>query len=151
MWAIAITWYPSSLLTIFQNSSPLTLPDQLEPNLVWMFLGVSCIELMWRFFAFVSKIVRFSLTFSIAEMILIIRPSKVFGDQSCQATPCKSYCLGKMTFFKQFSANILKTIIDRKKISISEIILMISPTKVFLSQNCRTTFLLHLLPLKDKF
>ena len=37
-------------LTIFQNSSPLTLLDQLEPHLVWMFLRVCCIELMKRFF-----------------------------------------------------------------------------------------------------
>ena len=38
-----------SLSTIIQNSSPLKLLDLLEPNLVWMFLGVSCIELMWEF------------------------------------------------------------------------------------------------------
>ena len=37
---------PSSS-TIFNNSSPLTLLYQLEPNLVLMFLGISCIELMW--------------------------------------------------------------------------------------------------------
>ena len=56
MCAIAITCRchclsvrPSSL-TIFQNSSPLTLLYQLEPNLVWMFFGVSCSELMRGFF-----------------------------------------------------------------------------------------------------
>ena len=39
-------WGPRSSLTIFQNSSLLTLLDQLEPNLVWMFQGVSFIELV---------------------------------------------------------------------------------------------------------
>ena len=37
------------VLNNFQNSSPLTLHDQLEPNLVWMFLWVSCVEMMWGF------------------------------------------------------------------------------------------------------
>ena len=32
------------------NSFPLTLLDQLEPNLLWMFLRVSCIELLSKFF-----------------------------------------------------------------------------------------------------
>ena len=51
--AIAITWRQSSssvaVLTGFLNSSPLWLLDQFERNLVWMFLCVSCIELMWGF------------------------------------------------------------------------------------------------------
>ena len=38
----------SSSLIIFQNSS-LKLLDQLELNLVWVYLGVSCIELVWGF------------------------------------------------------------------------------------------------------
>ena len=38
------------LCYFFQKSSALTLLDQWEPNLVWMFLGVSCIEQIWRFF-----------------------------------------------------------------------------------------------------
>ena len=40
---------PHCLLTIFQKSSPLTLLDQLEPNLVWMFLGVSCTKVVFWF------------------------------------------------------------------------------------------------------
>ena len=36
------------------------------------------------FIAYISKTVRLSQTLSIAEMIRIIWPSKVFRDQSCQ-------------------------------------------------------------------
>ena len=37
----------------------------------------------------------------------------------------------KTGVFMQFSANILKTIMHRKELSIDEMILMIRPTKVF--------------------
>ena len=59
-------------------------------------------------------------------MILVIRPIKVFRDQSCQTTPWKSYCpceVKKCNFFTVFS-NILKTMIDRMILSIAELILM---------------------------
>ena len=51
--------------------------------------------------------------------------------------------------FLQFSANILKTIIDKKKLSIAEMIIMIV-LPVFLSKNFLDNSLLKLLPLKDK-
>ena len=71
------------------------------------------------------------------EMILIIRTTKVFRDKSCQTTPCKRYCPWKGNndgFYVQFPVVILKTMIDRKKLSNSEMTIMISPTKVVLSQ-----------------
>ena len=141
----------------------------MEQNLVWMFLGVSCIEMtlgfliqrkllqpllkiqhrgqtvVFRIFKCISKTIRFCQILSIAEMIFIIMPSKDFRDQSCQATPCKSYCPWKVKndiLFLQFSVNTccsLKTVTDRKKLSFAEMILMISATKVFLSQNCWIT------------
>ena len=45
-WAIVITWRPSSSSSVvrrklFQKSSPLKLPDQLEPNFVWIVTRVS--------------------------------------------------------------------------------------------------------------
>lgn len=35
---------------LFQNSSPPTLLDQLEPNLIWMLFTVICLELVWWLF-----------------------------------------------------------------------------------------------------
>jgi hypothetical protein len=50
MWAIAITWRPSSLFVLrhklFQRSSPLKLLDQLEPNLVWIITRVSSFKIV---------------------------------------------------------------------------------------------------------
>ena len=50
-----------------------------------------------------------------------------------------------------FSTNILKTMINRKKPLIAEMILMVSPTKVFLSQNYWTALCLIHCPWMAKF
>jgi hypothetical protein len=49
--AIAITWRPSSSSSVerrnlFKKSSPLKLPDQLKPNLVWIITRVSSFKMM---------------------------------------------------------------------------------------------------------
>jgi len=50
MWAIAITWRPSSSSVVrrklFQKSSPLKLLDQLKPNLVWIITTVSSFKIV---------------------------------------------------------------------------------------------------------
>ena len=61
-------------------------------------------------------------------MIRIIRPTKV-----------------SIALEKQFSANILKTIINKKKLSVDEMILMISPTKVLFELKLSDNSLLELL------
>ena len=38
MWAISITWRPSSVCKLFQKSSPLNPLGQFQPNFVWMIL-----------------------------------------------------------------------------------------------------------------
>lgn len=38
------------IINNLKKFSPLTLLDWLDSNLVWMFLQVSCLEMMWRFF-----------------------------------------------------------------------------------------------------
>ena len=49
MWAIAITWCPSSSVVrrkLFQKSSPLKVLDQWKPNLVWIITRVSSFKIM---------------------------------------------------------------------------------------------------------
>ena len=70
-------------------------------------------------------------------MILIIRPTKISNYQSCQTTPCKSYCPWKMNNDLVFSQYLENN--NRKKLSIAEMILMISTTEVFFRQSCWTT------------
>ena len=57
--SLGVCCHRSSLssLTIFRHSSPMTLLDQLDQNLVWMFFGVSCTALMWGFFYLSKKMV----------------------------------------------------------------------------------------------
>ena len=89
---------------------------------------------------------------SVVEMILIMRPTKVSREQSCLTTPCMSCCpwkVKKLRFY-QFSVNILKTIVDKMKLSVDEMILMISPTKVFMKSKLLDNSLLELLSLKMK-
>ena len=48
-WAIAITWRPSSasyVVKLFKKSSPLKLPDQFKPNLVWIITRVSSFKIV---------------------------------------------------------------------------------------------------------
>ena len=50
MWAIAITWRPSSSSVLrrklFQKSSPLKVLDQWKPNLVWIIIRVSSFKIV---------------------------------------------------------------------------------------------------------
>ena len=48
MWAIAITWRPSSVIRrkLFQKSSPLKVLDQWKPNLVWIITRVSSFKIV---------------------------------------------------------------------------------------------------------
>ena len=48
MWAIAITWRPSSVVRrkLFQKSSPLKVLDQWKPNLVWIITRVSSFKIV---------------------------------------------------------------------------------------------------------
>jgi hypothetical protein len=49
MWAIAITWRPSSSVIrrkLFQKSSPLKVLDQWKPNLVWIITRVSSFKVV---------------------------------------------------------------------------------------------------------
>ena len=49
MWAFSITWRPSLSVVrrkLFQKSSPLKLPDQLKPNLVWIITRVSSFKIV---------------------------------------------------------------------------------------------------------
>ena len=87
------------ILLLSKISSDTSWP--IEPNVVWMFLGVSCIELLstdfssvekhgWFFFFFFFFFIVFSqylenydrMKLSVAEMILMIWPTKVCGGKS---------------------------------------------------------------------
>ena len=48
MWAIAITWRPSSVVRrkLFQKSSPLKVLDQWKPNLVWIITRVFSLKIV---------------------------------------------------------------------------------------------------------
>ena len=49
MWAIAITWRPSSSVVrrkLFKKSSPLKVQDQWKPNLVWIITRVSSFKIV---------------------------------------------------------------------------------------------------------
>ena len=46
MWAIAITWRPSSACTLFQKISPLKPLGQFKPNLAWIILRVFPLNVM---------------------------------------------------------------------------------------------------------
>jgi hypothetical protein len=52
MWAIAITWRPSSSSVVrrklFQKSSPLKVQDQWKPNLVWIITRVASFSIVSR-------------------------------------------------------------------------------------------------------
>ena len=52
-WSVMLCWsycpFLTFLILFVSKSSPLVILDKLEPNLVWLFLWVSCIELIWGF------------------------------------------------------------------------------------------------------
>ena len=52
MWAIAITWRPSSVVVvnILKKSSPLKLPDRFQPNFIQLFLRVLATILSFKIF-----------------------------------------------------------------------------------------------------
>ena len=78
------------------------------------------------------------------KTIKSVRGSKLSDDPLLKLMPLKSEKL----CFKQFSAYVLKTIIDKKKLWIDEMILMINPTKILFESKLSDNSLLELLPLK---
>ena len=98
----------------------------------------------------ISKTLTSSQIHSIAEMMLIIRPTKVCIGSKLSGNSFLELLLLTTFLFSKFLANILKSMNDRKKMSVAEMILIISPTKVFVQSKLLDISLLEYLPLKGK-
>ena len=92
MWAIPITWRPSSSLVVrrklFQKSSPLKVLDQSKPNLVWIITRVSS-------FKIVSGDAVHQPTWPLLQKIEHMVKLQVFGNNSKPVSNIKNLTLGK--------------------------------------------------------
>ena len=92
MWAIAITWRPSSSSVVrrklFQKSSPLKVLDQWKPNFVWIITRVSS-------FKIVSGDVVHQPTWQLLLKIEHMVKLQVLGNNSKTVNNIKNLTLGK--------------------------------------------------------